>query len=797
VGEDVDSTRVGVLRYEGLDGLGTLVNIFGRLARTVLDHRVPTLIILTVIVLGTLAGALRIGVDFSARAFFGADDPETEYLYDYLDRWGEDDLLMIVFDGGEESVLDRESLEEVEAIVDLVAEDSGVRRVTSVASVPRARRGPFGAWLPVPLMATVPSDPAALDTWRAEILGDEAVVPNYLSEDGHQGVLLVSLAANTDDLAEVRPVVKRLGELVKANGGEMEWYLAGIPAIRGSVLESIILDQLKAVPIAGALMALLLAFMFRNRYGVLIPMIAAGVPFLMLLGIIGWTGEPIGLLNQTLSVLVPVIAVADAIHLLARYHEEVEDRAPGQEEVSWDIRRAAVIETMQHMGLATFLTSFTTVVGFLSLWVTGMPVLRSFGVYAAIGISLAYLTVLFIVPLALSYTKPNANRPRTGVSARAFGPILTLAADWSVRVPGRVLLLAGLVLGVATYGATQVSVDSKMTQSFADDHPVSIANHLVDSELGGVLALEYELVGQPGDLSRPEVLAVMLDAERDAVASYEDVRASASVASTLASTVTHMGGKAEIPERSSVIDRLYTLQSENPDFNVLVNDDRSRGRLLVRTEDVGAKRFEVLGREILADLQPALEAQGVSVHLTGTSLVAYRGMVGVSSDLRESLSLAFVFIAGIIAILFRSLSLGIMSVIPNLVPLLMGYGFLGLVGWNLDASPAVVFTVALGIAVDDTIHVLARFREARNNGFTGIQATVESVFHSGKAVMITSVILAVGFLAISLGSQPANKIFGRLGAFIVLAAMICNLFVLPSLLVLWSRIVKREKDEPA
>ena len=174
-------------------------------------------------------------------------------------------------------------------------------------------------------------------------------------------------------------------------------------------------------------------------------------------------------------------------------------------------------------------------------------------------------------------------------------------------------------------------------------------------------------------------------------------------------------------------------------------------------------------------------------HLTGTAYVAYRGINRVTLDLRNSLTVAFVVIAIIIGLLFGDVRVALISLVPNALPLLAGYALLGAMGWLLDPTPAMVFTVALGIAVDDTIHLLVRAREELRRGRGLDQAIRLSVLHSGRAVVITTVILTLGFGMNALSSFPANRTLGALGAVIMFAALLCDLLVLPALLAAFGR----------
>lgn len=759
---------------------------FEAFTKAILHHRALTIAALCVVVGVVVGGMAFLRADFSIESFFGVDDPETAYLNEYRERWGESDLLMIVADGGEQGLLARTRLQELDQLATKLEATEGIGEVMSVTRVPRVNRGPAGLWIPVPLLATAPraepDDPRVL-SWKQALLADPQVVPTYLSRDGRYGTVLLSLSVDTNDLTKVQPVVRAVEQVLADTPLDgVSFYVGGVPAIRADVLSVIVRDQVTAVPISGLLMGILLLSLFRSLHGVLIPVLAAAVPNLMLLGVMGWTGENFGLLNQVYLALVPAIAVADAVHLVARYHEESRDISADAGDMTTAGRDVAIAKTMRFMGVACFLTSFTTIVGFLSLQTASMPVLRSFGLYAAVGVALAYFTVLVLVPIALQYTKAGARRLPHGTEG-PLGTVLSWCVTLTTKHAWACVGGAALVTAASLYAGSFVVTDNKLTETFSDDHPVSVANRIVDDHLGGVLALEFDLKGAPGAFEDPVVLAAIAKLEAD-MEGTTDLRTTVSVASLLRVTSKLVGGPDGVPASGNVAKKLYEIASQADIVNSFVNADKSRSRVMVRMKDVGAVDFLARGEVLSETFGEALGPLGIETHLSGSTFVSSRGMPRVAGDMRDSLIAAFGFIGVLIALLFRSVRYGILSLAPNALPLLVGYGIMGLMGWQLEIGRAVVFTIAIGVSVDSAIHVLARFTEDRERGLS-VDAAIESaIYHSGRAIAVTGLLLIVGFAVNINSSSPSNSAFGRLGSIIIFGALVSNLIVLPALLKL-------------
>ncbi|MCP4804953.1 MAG: MMPL family transporter [Proteobacteria bacterium] len=750
--------------------------MYRRFAVLILDNRKAAGALLLAIVLAVASGAIHLQVDFSAKAFFGTASPELDLLDEHLERFpSQEGLLLILVDGGGEPILTRERLDALDGMADTLRAHDKVTAVRSIADMSRVNRNVPGMGAPLPLRASVPRDEARAEVWRAELLADPALVPRMISADGSVTAMLVDLSVDADDIAEVRGAVLELEDVVDEHDGDqgLVYQIGGIPAVRAGLLDVIIRDQVTFVTISVIMIAILLFILFRSVHGVNIPLLAAAVPASMTFGLMGFTDEPVGLINNAYATLLPVIAVADAIHMITRFHEERRKLAAPGEKLTWEQRRKAVIEAMGSIGAACFLTTFTTAIGFLSLNLASMQILKSFGLYAAAGIGFAYFSILLIVPLALSMVDSPVDHAD---GDNWLDRMLQWCASFSTLRPKLTLGITAAIAAVFVAFGTQVEVDNWLTGILPPDHEITVANGLIDEDLGGIVSIEYDLTG--ADLRDPVVLQAMKDGQ-DAALELAEVRSVDSPATLVVGASTMMGGPAAVPEDPAFVRRLFE-QAEDVSHQVLTED---RARIVVRTKDVGANAFAELTDEVSSRVIPPLEAVGVEVQATGTAIVAYAGINRVTTDLRNSLTAAFLVIAMLITVLFRSIRTGLISLAPNALPLLTGYGTLGLMGWDLDPGPAVVFTVALGIAVDDTIHLLARFREEQEKaGYT--EAIHNAVRHSGRAVFVTSLILTLGFGINSFSSFPSNRVFGAVGAVVIATAFLCDVFVLPALLQL-------------
>lgn len=762
--------------------------MFLKLADFVFARRGLVAVLLLVVFVGVTAGASRLSVDFRVTSFFGGDDPEREYFEEFREYWGpDDDVLLVLVSAQEGDLLTPIRMRRLQEVSNTLLQHKLVRRVDSIATAPRfSSQG--GVIDLEPLIGSMPPGQEGFQAWRTEVLNHAFAVPTLLSAQADYGAMLVETTASSDDISAVRPLVADLRKILQGETGKegLSFTAAGVPAVRADFYQRFMADQSKFVPGGLLLIVFWLLVLFRKVHGVLVPALAAIVPAAMVFGTLGWAGEPIGVLNQAYTTFLPVIAVADAIHLVSRFHEEARRiAAPGQP-LTREQRRLAIRRALGAIGAACFLTSFTTAVGFFSLMMAQMPVLRSFGLYAAVGIVFAYGSVILIIPLLLSLTRGSIPNAGQSEGSSKTDRALLAVARFSVNRAWSVIGVTVIVIGLCLYFGRMVVVDNHLTAMLSQSHPTSVANRTIDSELGGILGLELDFKGSPGAMKDPRILQAMLELSNWSRAQPE-VRAVNGPADYIASVHEVMYGRRTIPDSSAAIAQIYLLGEGEGEAERIVAPDYSRARMRLNTRDQGGLAFAAFGARVQAQVDAQFEGLSVKPHITGTPFVAYRGINNVTYDLRDSLILAFLIITLVIGFLFREPRIALICLVPNALPLLVGYGFLGAAGWMLDPSPAIVFTVALGIAVDDTLHLMVRTREELRAGRELRAAIVQAVLHAGRAVTITSVVLVCGFGINAFSSFRATRVLGGLGAVVIFSALLCDLFVLPALLATFGR----------
>ncbi|MGM0556316.1 MAG: efflux RND transporter permease subunit [Myxococcota bacterium] len=770
--------------------------MYAWLADKILENRKWVLGFLLVIAAICGAAVPFLGFDFTPQQLFESTTDASEYRDKFAERFGrEDNLMVIMIEGGDvfkPTVL--ETMRDVTLELRAVDTISGADSVATF-EIPRSGDAP-GTMSAEPVLEQPGPDgevgditQARADKLRNVALSEPLVASRLVSADGDLGVVLAWLDRDIQD-----------AELIKGNVDEVErileshplpdgysYEIGGIPGLRANIMESLKTEQLTFLPITGLIFIIVLSWLFRRTSGVVLPM---GTVLLAVLGTVALlvaTDHSINIVNNVLPSLIFVIGISDSIHMLTRDAEEIE---------AGKSRADAVKATIRHTGLACLLTSTTTSVGFFSLLAADTEILKDFGWQAGAGVMFAYVGTLFFIPAALSYLKP-VKRRATAESKDDEEPFLegflVHTGERLLRHPYIVIAGSLLFLGGFVFMSTKVEIDTTLLEVYEESHPYYATTKTLEKELGGFLPIEVSLEAESQDRFKdPETYAKLQ--ELQAFAQQQPA-----VISTQSFVDFHQSARAALlgdpderetmPESRAQIEQLHLLIAGAPDepvgTNKFVTGDFKNARVLLRVKDVGAKRQMKLGDKLedkLSELFP--EGSGVDYRLTGDAYVASVALDSFIRDLFYSLLLAIVIIFGMMTFVFRSLKIGIISMLPNTIPLVMTFGYMGWQGINLNTTTIIIFAISLGLAVDDTIHFLARFREELDRCETVREAILASYFGAGRAILLTSVLLALGLAVLLTSSFVPTRQFGILTGITIFGAVFADLILLPSLLYL-------------
>lgn len=660
----------------------------------------------------------------------------------------------------------RADLQAMAALTRALEARDDVARVTSLATVavvaPRAI-----VPLPVPFPRTIGSDESVREAASRHPL----LVRRLLSADGRSAPVLVTLTEHAPETtgersAAIHAFVASLvasDVVVRSTGGAL------VMDFIGATMKH---DMAQTLALEAIVCTLVLALLFRSLHGTILPVLVVLVAVALSLGLLAALGQPISVIDVTIPGLIAVIGICDAVHMLHRFDREL---AVGGD------RRAAIVTMMGKVGMACLFTSLTTSLGFLSLLASSHPAVRDLGWKASVAVMITFVAVVGLLPLMLSYWPVRPATVRHGDARDRATRLRILPA-----LP--VCLVAAVVLGFASVGVTRAAVDSYWLEELPEDAPPVLDLHHFERQFHGWLRLQVQV---RGDLDRPDALRALERMQTDLLAE-PGVEGCESLTQWVREV---LGNPAEADDARLRQGVGYLRLAGDAFPRHLVDPEFATGRIVFYLADVGSRRVAELQariEQLARDLPPSVQAR-----VAGQLTMAVASVALVIGTMLQSFLLSLVAISLFIVLVFRSWRLGLATMVPNVLPIFVALSLNGWLDIPLRIGIVMIYAVGLGLAVDDSIHLLTRFvQERAARPQASVRACVEAALRStGRALIVSSVILGAGCSCYLFADFRSIRDVGILLNAIVVSALLVDLFLLPHLLV-WLAPVEVSSVEP-
>lgn len=754
------------------------MSIWFRAALWILDH--PRPIVAVIITCTVVFGYLMTGLetDHAAGNFAAADESFYEEFQETGRVFGRSEtILYVVFHETEPFAAD--FLRHIDSLTTAIEAKPGVESVLSLANVPFLDR--------------VGSDLRAEPVYDADLTSD-ALTRRILNQPFLRGLLISEDSTATMMMVRIEPAFNNRPERidlvdeieVAANDLPGEVALAGFPYLRTQYARRVTREA-PLFTVLALLISLAFLFMtFRAWRAIVLPTLIVGLGIIWTFGLMAVFNQKLNIVTAVLPALIVIIGMANVIHLTTKFFDQY---------LIEQSRREAMIETLRTVGVATFLTSLTTAIGFAVLMLSGNRLLEGFGGFAAVGIMILYGLSITLIPIAYMRARP----PRSDIASLAthdrFADYFDAKARLTSRYSRGIVVTAAVFVVLGVVGVTRISTDIFVFADFYPDDPLRRNLSVFEEKFGGVLPMEVVIESdRPG---RFKTLGAMrnIDELEQQLARFEPVgMAFSAVDLVKLGNQAYFGGNPgayrlpsgyELPFLQSALDRFLGGHSENDliaNLPLFIDSTYSRARIYLGVADIGTEQMNVLADTVRTLTASAFSGEEYEVIVTGTAIVSTRSGESLVRNLIISLTVALLVISVLMAFLFRSSALTLISLAPNVIPLLLVGGAMGFAGITLKPSTALIFSLAFGIAVDDTIHFLAKYRVHRRHGMDRDGAVRKTLGETGKAILFTSLVLMGGFLVFTLSSFGGTVNMGALTALTLAVAMLANLFLLPALL---------------
>jgi uncharacterized protein len=724
--------------------------------------------------------AVLVEYNYDFEAFFPKKDPETTFFQEFRKKFGPDnDFILIGLHQKSGSVYDPAFLDKVSLLTDSLKNIRFVERVVSPTSIRSMVRDPlmgFGVELPYL-------------RWKSpEFRYDDSVAlsqtPEYygsmFSTDGKSVCLVIDHTPYIGDTA-CGPLSNQVNALVASYGFD-EYHVAGRCVGQAFYIDLIQGELVLFLGIAFVLMVTILFLMYRSWIAISAPLSMVMLAVAITLGFMELTGKSMDVMASAIPTILVVVGLSVTIHSLTKFLKERANGSTVEEATS---------TTVKNIGLANLFTTMTTMVGFGSLATSGIDPISDFGLYTAAGVGIAYILSLTYLPsffiLFGHHFKPSNSVEWTG--------FFRIAIERVLKNRKTIWIASFLLIGLAFTGVLQVRENTLLLEDLARESKISQDFAFFGDRFQGTRPLEVavQITDTSLDLFDPIVLAKMEQIEDTLKAYYQTGFIFSPVAMVKIGNRALSGGRPDayiLPQSTSrlrQIVREIRMIENSGKLNAYITPDLRTARMKGLFKDIGSKRAYELRKQIEPAIQRIVGKAPIQVTLTGTAELIDKNNRNLALNIGQGLLLSFLFIMAIVYYLFRSFKIVIISLIPNMIPLLMLGGLMGWFGISMKISTAVLFTIAFGIAVDDTIHFLAQLRVERNKGYDLSLAVRNAFINSGKPIVITSIILCSGFLVLALSSFMATRLIGLLTAFVMVVALLGDLLLLPTLFNLKER----------
>lgn len=766
-----------------------MVSQFKRLSQHLVSFivRAPWISVVLGIALtvGLATGLGQVRTNFTHTAFFRDTDPDLQRFNAFERQFGNDDAVIVVVNSPS-GIFDEDSATLLRTLTERMWLVPEVIRVDSLANFQWVHAHEDDIKIEALFPTEGPLTPQLLHE-RKQIALNHELLPGYLiSDDGTTALVYAHIKPGIDAPPDSKTIVAESRKLIaELQRSDHVFHLTGGPAINDAFRESSEGDMSVLVPALLAMVALMLVVTFRRVGGVVLPFIVVILTVTASLAMAGWFGIELSSVTIVLPQVLIAICVADTVHLLTGFYRA---RKAGLS------RRAAAEHTLNKNFIPTLLTSITTAVGFFSFATADLPPVSGFGVLAGVGTLLAWV-ISYLVVGGLLVVWPG-KEPADGSTPLDAG--LMQSGPWSRAFVGfvdryRIALLAGFTLvTVASLGlGLRNVVNSNPYEYFSARVPVRQAQDFVLSHLSGTA--NFELVIDSGveeGVKDPEFMRKVEAFEARALA-INGINRSVSLVDILRQTNRALSGGSKedykLPDTKEGIAQellMYTMglpRGMDVNDRITVKNDAMRVTLISTITDSNeavdtARRLEAIGAEL-----------GLDVHTTGKTML-YQSMNGhVVNSFIRSLALAVALVGTIILLSFGSAKMALLSAIPNLVPLFVGAGALYAISGTVDIGTVMVGSVCLGIAVDNTIHIVTSYQLHKSEGKTGRDAFERLLTHTGPAMISTTVILVLGFSTLAFGTFVPNVYFGLLSAIILGFGLVTDIVLLPAVLLTLER----------
>ncbi|MDF1878494.1 MMPL family transporter [Sulfurimonas sp. SAG-AH-194-C20] len=779
------------------------------MGETITKH--PKKIILLVLLVSILIiSNLRfITIDTSTEGFLKANDPALIRYEAFKEQFGQDEKIMVIVEAK-----DIFSMATVTKLQKLHHElENNVPHLNDITSLINARntRGEGDRLIVEDLFENFPTTKAALEEIKKTALNN-TMYKNLLYNEAHTFTTIIlepsayESVEGADDLdgfgeesagdAEFlsdpskSEMVRSADKIAAAFDSEdFNVFVAGSLAVNDYNKQSVQKDMQKFVKLVLLMMMIFLFVVFRRISAIFLPIFIVLISLLTTIGFMAIVGTPITIPTQILPSFLLAVGIGAVVHLLSMFFKHFNEHGDKDKAISY---------SLGHSGLAIIMTSLTTAAGLFSFSSAAIEPIAALGIFGALGVLVALVNTIVLLPALLAVLPLKPKEAAVHKSAK-MDKLLLGVADFSFTHAKKIVGLSGVIAAVFIYLATQVAFKHDTLSWQPDDSPIKISTYKVDEALRGSVTMEVIVdTKKENGLYNAKLLQTLDDTVHQIEKFHTDkhfIGKGWGVSDVLKEI--HRALHENDPEyyrvttNDALIPQEFLLfeNSGSDDLEDFVDASMSKARLTFKLPWMEASEYTQISDEIQNILHEKL-GDDVEITITGMVPLFQRTLVAAMDSMSTSYVMAFILIAIMMMILLGSVKIGLTSMIPNVLPIIIALGFMALVDMPLDLFTMLVGAIVIGLSVDDTVHFFHNFSKFHHQGYSTKESVEMTMVGTGRALVATSVVLSLGFFVYMFASLSNLVNFGILAGGAIVIALLSNIILGPALLTLITKDTK-------
>lgn len=740
----------------------------------VLSHRLLMLLFVGLLSALSMVSLSRAVIGTSLGELFFGDSPAFAAYVDQVRVFGSDEIFIISYE--ESDPLSAQALDRLTQVRDTLEAHPEIARTSSLLNLDRVEAS-SGSLMVETYAETARANPEDREALAQEIREDPLIGRSVLSASGTQAAMAIQLTVDPARSGEVTPTLVQFAvdAFVDAGYAPGELHRIGWPVVMAELVVQTHYAIKTLFPFVVLVMVTIVTVLFRSPLPVILSMGVSMLSVLWTLGVATAVNPKLNLFHGMVPSVVTIVAVSDVIHLWSAYLHELRD---GKD------RHAAILASAGDVGRACLLTSVTTFVGFVSISLIPTPVFQQFGWALGLGVAVALLLAMTLVPIAATLGQVpsiKAQKMDNPVAA-VVDKLVHASAHVSGRYPKLIIMGFGVLATISLVIVSGMKIETNGIERLDEDNPVRLDADMYKANYTGIQPLSVFISSQtPGRMLDPDVVHGIAELERRALL-LPQVEQSVSYVSLIKRVHRELGGQGDLPQTrpgiaqelllfelggGQALDQVLDFERQNTHVAMSVHERRMRANY-----DLSLAVTEIADEVLPPDLKT--NATGMIV-LSGAWLdeIVRGQQIGVMAS---TIGISLLMMIGL-----RSIKVGLWSMLPNLLPLLVVTAACGAVWGDLDSDTLVVLMMAIGIGVDDTIHFLTRLRTESLRCESQVEAVQRTFSFAGRAIVMTTVILALGFAPMALSSYYSMAMLGTLLPLALFVAMAADLLLVPAL----------------